>query len=167
MQMFLSYSHDDIKAARALVKALGGFKKTYGVEIWWDESNKYRAGERLDAVVGKAIAEARVSLLLASQAIFNSDYIYGIELPAMRAAADANNGRIIGVVLEDCCWPLLLKDRIAVPLGDDNRIKPILDIKPPHARYRQPAKQIEDSCVAGFGLKPLPGPLDPPPGTCI
>lgn len=164
MQMFLSYSHDDIKAARALVKALGGFCKTYGVKLWWDESNKYRAGEHLNPVIRQAIDTSRVSLLLASEAIFNSEYIYNIELPAMREAAAANDGRVIGVVLQDCSWPLLLKDRIAVPLGDDNRVKPLLDIRPLHARYRQPAKQIEDSCVAGFGLKPLPGPLDPSTG---
>ena len=99
MLAFLSYSHVDFKLKRRFVEHFAALQRLYGINLWHDDRLKEHAGQVLDSFIGQAITAAQLHLILVTPAMFNSDYIWNIELPAMKESASVNNGLLVPIIL--------------------------------------------------------------------
>jgi hypothetical protein len=126
----------------------------YGIMLWHDDRLKEQAGQALDPAINKAIKAARLHLLLVTPAMFNSNYIWNIEIPAMQASATAGNGLLVPVILKDCLWRALIAGTVAIPLDETNNLKPIKNWRPDERGFVAMASQLESTVAPHFGLKP-------------
>lgn len=152
MHAFLSYSHEDYALKKRFVVHFAALARLYGITLWHDDRVKEHAGQALDAVIGKAITAAQLQLLLVTPAMFNSNYIWNIEIQAMKTACTANNGLLVPIVLKDCLWQALVGGTVAIPLDLKNNLKPITDWRPDEKGFAAMTRQLAGTIVPKFGL---------------
>lgn len=154
MLAFLSYSHVDFKLKRRFVEHFAALQRLYGINLWHDDRLKEHAGQVLDSFIGQAITAAQLHLILVTPAMFNSDYIWNIELPAMKESASVNNGLLVPIILKDALWQALVSSTVAIPLDENNNLKPITNWRPDEKGFVAMARQLEATVLPHFGLKP-------------
>ncbi len=94
--MFVSYSHaDDPAWLRRVQVHLKPLIREGRVELWDD--TRIRSGERWREEIGKALARAKVAVLLISADFYGSDFITDSELPALLEAERERGLVILGV----------------------------------------------------------------------
>lgn len=100
--VFISYSHDDKDDLERLLVHLKGAKLNSMVG-WWDDT-QIKPGENWNDAIKKAIAAARVAILLVSADYLASEFILKNELPTLLTAAEEEGVTILPVILGPCIF---------------------------------------------------------------
>lgn len=95
--VFLSYSRENQATAQRYADAL----LREGFSVWWDQS--VNAGEEFDAIIERALEEARAVVVLWSKSSVNSRWV---RAEATQAQA---NRRLVPVMIEDCKRPIMFE----------------------------------------------------------
>jgi hypothetical protein len=95
--VFISYSHNDIEWLQRLRVHLKPLAREHQIEIWDD--SRIAAGSKWLDEITKALADAKVAVLLVSADYLASDFIASNELPQLLTAAKAGGTTILPVVL--------------------------------------------------------------------
>ena len=99
-KVFISYSHEDDKLLKELLEQLELYKQIGILDIWSDKMIK--PGEEWREEIERAIASAKVAVLLISSSFLASQFIREIELPLMLAAAEKKGTIIMPVIVRPC-----------------------------------------------------------------
>jgi acetoin utilization deacetylase AcuC-like enzyme len=96
-KIFISYSHQDAGAFRALMEILSPFQSNGQLKIWAD--TRLEAGDNWSDEIEKGLAVSTVAVLLVSRFFLSSDFISKMELPVLLQRQAAGEVRIIPVYL--------------------------------------------------------------------
>jgi TolB-like protein/Flp pilus assembly protein TadD len=95
--IFLSYGHDDLQSAKRFAE---NFERE-GLSVWWDSS--IRSGEAFDAVIEKALREAKAVVVLWSKSSVQSRWVR-----AEATLADRNR-TLVPAMIEPCERPIMFE----------------------------------------------------------
>ena len=101
-QLFISYSHRDREWVEGLLTHLRPLERRHGLDRWDD--SRIQAGDLWWEEIKKALASARVALLLVSADFLASEFVTREELPDLFHAARKEGLRILWVPLRPCLW---------------------------------------------------------------
>lgn len=96
-QVFISYSHEDAKYMKELLKHLKPFSRSGAVTAWSDE--QIAKGSQWFEEIQTALEKTSVAVLLVSPDFFASDFIHEHELGLLLKEAEAGGVRILWVPL--------------------------------------------------------------------
>jgi hypothetical protein len=128
--VFISYSHKDEKWKDRLVTHLEVLKKEGLLDEWNDR--RIGAGEEWHQEITKAMASARVAVLLVSADFLSSNFILGEEVPHLLERREKEGIQIFPIILRPCAWKyvkwlarmnLRPKDGKPITSGDENQIE--------------------------------------------
>jgi nucleoside phosphorylase len=100
--VFISYSHKDEEWKDRLVTHLGVLQQQGLLEVWDDR--RIGAGEDWQPEIEKAIAAARVAILLISANFLTSKFILGEEVPRLLERRSKEGLRVFPVIVKPCAW---------------------------------------------------------------
>ena len=95
--IFLSYSHTDMPAARRFAEAFG----REGFTVWWDAA--LRSGEAFDSVIEAALEAAKAVVVLWSAASVQSRWVRA------EATLAERSGTLVPVMVESCRRPIMFE----------------------------------------------------------
>jgi hypothetical protein len=98
--VFLSYSHKDRKWLGELRTMLAPLVRDSLIDVWWD--GDIEPSERWREEIDKALASARIGVLLVSPNFLASDFISQNELPYLIEAARKRSVALFWVLLAEC-----------------------------------------------------------------
>ncbi|MBW8876372.1 MAG: TIR domain-containing protein [Acidobacteria bacterium] len=98
--VFLSYSHQDRLWLERLSTMLAPLMRTGAVEFWWD--GQIKAGAPWREEIDRAMASARVAVLLVSAPFLASKFIADVELPHFVNAARGRHVNLLWVPVSPC-----------------------------------------------------------------
>ena len=101
-QVFISYSHKDGRWLERLLDMLKPVERRFPTAVWND--TKIEAGVRWAPDIERAMASAKVVVLLVSPNFLASDFIHQNELGPVLTAAKKGQKKILWVLLSDCLW---------------------------------------------------------------
>ena len=70
---------------------------------WWDDTH-IKAGDKWDVEIKRALARAKIAILMVSANFFASDYIWDEEYPNLLAAAEEEGATILWVPVSTCFY---------------------------------------------------------------
>lgn len=100
--VFISYAHEDLPYLRELEKHLANLKRQNIIATWYDGDIK--PGTEWEAQIIEHLNNAHIILLLVSADFTNSDFCYGIELQQALARHDADQARVIPIIVRPVDW---------------------------------------------------------------
>jgi len=121
--VFVSYSHRDKKWLQRLQVHLKPLVRAGDIELWDD--TRIQPGADGKAQIDRALATARVAVLLVSADFLASDFVQDQELPVLLEAAERRGTRILPVILSHSLFtdsPLRQGWRIQYPLDGELRV---------------------------------------------
>jgi hypothetical protein len=137
---YISYSHEDLDMVRRLSSHLIPAARTeLGIEFWTDASIK--AGRLWSEEISDAIARANIFILCMSADYLASEFLYHVELPAIRQRSLSSDALIVPLIMRQCAWWGFVGDFQAVPTHN-GRVLPIANWRPRENGYRQAAVEI-------------------------
>jgi TIR domain len=101
-KLFFSYQHADEQLRNMLEKHLAALKHQGFIEAWHDR--RIDIGTELEGEIDKYLNEADIILLLVSADFIASHYCYEIEMKRAIERHEANEARVIPVILRPCDW---------------------------------------------------------------
>lgn len=102
IEIFYSYSHKDEALRDELDMHLSLLRRQNLITGWFDRA--IEAGEEFDPKIAQRLDNAPVILLLVSPAFIASDYCYEKEMKRAMERHEANEARVIPVILRPCEW---------------------------------------------------------------
>ena len=100
--MFISYTREDRAWVDRLQQMMKPLLRGGGQQIaLWDDS-QIEPGAKWRAAIETALAQAKVALLLVSDAFLASEFVMNEEVPKLLAAAEAEGVRVLWVSLSPC-----------------------------------------------------------------
>jgi hypothetical protein len=157
--VFISYSHADRAWVERLRRMMAPLLRGSGQELrLWDDS-RIEAGMKWREEIERALAEAKLALLLVSDAFLASEFVMGQEVPQLLAAAEADGVPVLWVSLSPS-------------FVDETEIHSYQAVLPPH-RHPEAMAEVEwKEALRTIGLairKALQQPLaavSPSPSIC-
>ena len=101
-RVFISYSHRDAKWLQRLQVHFAPYERD-GKIVHWDDT-MIAAGAKWREDISRALASAKVAILLVSADFLASDFIVNQELPHLLAAAENDGVVIIPLILAPCAF---------------------------------------------------------------
>jgi internalin A len=102
LRIFCSYSHKDETLREELGTILKPIERQGLIDSWSD--HKITSGQEFDAEIKKNLARADIILLLVSQDFMASDYIDRVEVKQAIEKHEANQARVIPIIVRDTNW---------------------------------------------------------------
>ena len=101
-QVFISYSHQDQTLLQKLDNHLSNLKRQNIITSWYD--GDITAGTEWRSQIMQHLNNAQIILLLISDDFMASDFCYSIEMEQAIARHDANQARVIPIILRPVDW---------------------------------------------------------------
>ena len=102
IEVFISYSHNDQALRTELDKHLSILKRQNVITSWYD--GNLIPGAEWEPEIMKRLNRAQIILLLVSADFIASDFCYSIEMKEAIARHDANQARVIPILLRPTDW---------------------------------------------------------------
>ncbi|TPQ50525.1 hypothetical protein C2U72_13180 [Prosthecomicrobium hirschii] len=160
-QVFVSYAHQDAKAAEQLRTRLADTILHFGLTLWWDA--KIQAGQRWNPTIRQAIAGSDIFVQLVSAASLASTYITETEAPAIEQAERGRGALVLTVILEKCSWQRRFGARQAMPSDANRDLLPVRDWHPQRNGWHAVILQSEAAIATWLRQPPDPR-FNPAPG---
>lgn len=125
-EIFISYSHTDEDFCGMLQKHLTGLKHQGLIDTWHDR--RINAGDEFENVIDQHLNEAQVILLLVSADFIASRYCYEVEMTRALERHQADEARVIPVILRPCDWKDMPFGKLLAVPQDGKPIKSWPDI---------------------------------------
>lgn len=100
--MFYSYAHNDERLRNQLASHLNSLERQGLISAWYDR--KIVAGTDWEHTIDTHLNESTIILLLVSPAFITSHYCYGIEMKKAIERHEANEARVIPILLRPVHW---------------------------------------------------------------
>jgi hypothetical protein len=99
-KVFISYSHQDEPWLQRLAVHLGSLERQGLVDGW--SNTRISPGADWRAEIERALAEARIAVLLVSGPFLRSNFIRQVELPALLGQAERDGLEIVPLIVSPC-----------------------------------------------------------------
>ena len=96
-QVFVCYSHNDASWLERLLVHLKPLERQGIIDVWSDR--RLQLGDEWRKEIERALARARIALLLVSADFMASDFIQEAELPSLLSAAEQGGCRVIPILV--------------------------------------------------------------------
>src|SRR2546426_659916 len=101
-EVFISYSHQDQQLRQELEKHLANLKRQHIISSWYD--GDIAPGTELEPQILAHLNSAQIILLLISADFLDSDFCSSTEMTRVIARHDANQARVIPIILRPVDW---------------------------------------------------------------
>lgn len=101
VRVFVSYSHQDVKAEERLYTHLAPWRND-GATVWHDK--KIESGGELDPEISRELRRAHIFVALFSPAYLDSNYCWNIEYKRAMSRRARKLTRVVAVVVKPCSW---------------------------------------------------------------
>src|SRR6266852_1787441 len=101
-EVFISYSHQDQALRQKLDNHLANLKRQNIITSWYD--GDITSGTEWQPLIMEHLNNAQIILLLISDDFMASDFCYSIEMTQAIARHDANQARVIPIILRQVDW---------------------------------------------------------------
>lgn len=102
IKIFYSYSHEDERLLKQLLKHLAILRRQRKTIDWHDR--KIQPGTEWGGAIDENLESASIILLLVSASFIDSDYCNDVELKRALERHEAGEARVIPVILRPCHW---------------------------------------------------------------
>ena len=100
--VFISYSHRDRKLCQELETHLSNLKRQNIIASWYD--GNISPGTEWESQISEHLNRDQIILLLISADFMDSDFCYSIEMTQAIARHDANQARVLPIILRPTDW---------------------------------------------------------------
>src|ERR1700737_1518724 len=100
--VFISYSHRDRELRGELEKHLSNLRRQKVIASWYD--GNISPGPEWESQIREKLNKDQIILLFISADFMDSDFCYSIEMTRAIARHDANQARVLPIILRPCDW---------------------------------------------------------------